>query len=164
MIIITNMMYPYPSEKKTWFKSLHISFDILDLIDLAELIFADFGCYTVYEENGAAFFFITTGLSVTLSTFTTGLERIDENDNPTFIDRITTISNMIVNDIFFLILRLTVVSSNGKYIAPIFLTKEIISLLIRFKLLCKPYIVSQQANRRHNDVAMTSAHENDVVI
>uniref|UniRef100_A0A7M6DQL3 Uncharacterized protein n=1 Tax=Clytia hemisphaerica TaxID=252671 RepID=A0A7M6DQL3_9CNID len=53
MLVITNMVYPYPEEDKM--NTLINGFAMLDIIDMAVLMFGDVGCFIDYGSVGLIF-------------------------------------------------------------------------------------------------------------
>ena len=137
LFIVTNIVYPYPDDKKDKMSNLKNAFAMLDIIDMAELIFGDIGCFQTYEKGYIVVFYITLLASAVLTTFYSGLEqRPKDKDDGTEIDAIFTGLNLFFNDFLFLFLRaVTIHKESHAYFGVIFLTKEVLSLIIRSLML-----------------------------
>ena len=132
MLVITNMMYPYPDEKEM--STLITGFSMLDIIDMAELMFGDVGCFQKYGKAGMFFFYLALLMSAFITTSYSGLEQ--EKDYYDRADRVTTCLSLIFNDVLFLFLRITTMWKQGHaYFGVIFVGKESMSSIIRIILL-----------------------------
>jgi len=135
LLIITNMIYPYPKDLKTTRATIMNGLAMLDFIDMAELIFADIGCYLTFETGWRVVFYLALGVSVILTAFSNGIERKDKNINPS--DYIVTFLNMFFNDGLFFMLRIVTMAKTGHvYFGLIFVIKEFFSCIFRVLLLC----------------------------
>lgn len=139
MMVISNILYPFPSaESGEWTRSVQNGLMTLDLLDMAELIFSDIGCYIGYDDGWLVVFFIAIGASAILATISRGLEQpTEDGEEKTGFDSAVTIFNMIFNDGLFCFLRLYVMFTEGHvYFGLIFVIKEICSFIFRLMLLC----------------------------
>ena len=135
MLVFTNILYPYPDDTKNKMSHLINAYSMLDIIDMAELMFGDVGCYQTYEKGFIVFFYFALLASAVLTSFDFGLEQQSKETNISG-DAIMTAINMIFNDGFFLTLRAITIHKNGHaYFGIIFILKEALSFLIRFGML-----------------------------
>jgi len=136
MLVITNMMYPYPKEDKM--NTLINGFAMLDIIDMAELMFGDVGCFIDYGSVGLFFFYTALLMSAFITTSYSGLEQQKgKEESYKKADRVTTFLSLVFNDLLFLFLRITTMAKEGHaYFGVIFVCKEVLSAGIRLFLLC----------------------------
>ena len=113
-------------------------FAMLDIIDMAELMFGDVGCFQNYGSVGKFFFYIALLISAFITTSYSGLEQQkEEKEDYKTADRVTTILSLVFNDLLFLCLRITTMAKEGHaYFGVIFVGKELMSTGIRLFLLC----------------------------
>ena len=132
-LIFANLMYLQTTDDKD---ALHIAYSGLDIIDMAELIFADVGCYQTFGAGWMAAFYIGCLLSAFLIPFMEyGLEQPAKRDYSRK-DKLATFCNLLFNDVFFLVLRIvTMDKTHHVYFGVIFVIKEASSVIIRGKLL-----------------------------
>ena len=136
MLVLTNILYPYPDDTKNKMSHLINAFAMLDIIDMAELMFADVGCYQKYETEYIVFFYFSLMVSALLTSFDYGLEQ-QSKGTKTMSDVILTGINMVFNDGFFFILRgITIHKESHAYFGIIFMLKEGLSFLIRLCMIC----------------------------
>ena len=103
---------------------------MLDIIDMAELMFGDVGCYQINDTVGLVAFYMALLMSAFLTTSNSGLEQ--EKDEYDLIDCLTTLFSLVFNDAMFFGLRLTtIIRTKHAYFGAIFLCKEILSSIIR---------------------------------
>ena len=134
-MVVSNMVYPFPECKHKAITSLIKGFALLDIIDMAELIFGDVGCFQSYGGHWLNFFYTALVLSAILTTSSYGLEQ--HKDEYCGWDYLCTILNMGFNDLAFLILRVVTMTKQGHgYFGVIFVMKECGSFLLRGSMLC----------------------------
>ena len=110
-------------------------FSTLDILDIAELTFGDFGCFQAYGTVWFIFFDLLLLVSVILTSFFYGVEQ--RKRRHTHIDYIFTGLKIFFNDLSFLILRVVKMYKTGHpYVGIIFVTKEIFSMVTRIVLIC----------------------------
>jgi len=80
IIVVTNMIYPFPEGKHKTITSLMKGFGLLDIIDMAELIFGDVGCFQIDTSSWLVFFYVALVLSAILTTSSYGLEQQKDNN------------------------------------------------------------------------------------
>ncbi|XP_066918759.1 uncharacterized protein [Clytia hemisphaerica] len=132
MLVITNMMYPYPDEKEM--STLITGFSMLDIIDMAELMFGDVGCFQNYGSVWLFFFYTALLMSAFITTSYSGLEQ--EKYYYDMADRVTTCLSLVFNDLLFWCLRITTMVKEGHaYFGVIFVGKESMSSILRIILL-----------------------------
>ena len=125
------MVYPYPDDSDDKMNNLMNAFAMLDIIDMAELMFGDVGCFQTYETGYIVVFYIALLASAVLTTFYSGLEQQSENDK-TKVDAMITSLSLFFNDLLFLFLRaVTIHKESHAYFGVIFITKEVLSSIIR---------------------------------
>ena len=136
-LIFSNLIYRETTDDDDDRQALYIAYSGLDIIDMAELIFADVGCYQTFGAGWMAAFYIGCLLSAFLIPFMEyGLEQ-PAKDGHSGRDILVTFFNLLFNDVFFLALRIvTMVQTNHAYFGLIFVIKEASSAIIRMKLLC----------------------------
>ena len=139
ILIINNMMYPYPGNDDDYddeIRALSNGFAAMDVLDITELIFSDTGCFQSYGTEWLVAFYVALGISAILTTFSAyGLEQ--QKEEPTWKDVAVTSLNMLFNDALFLFIRATTMYRQGHmYTQSIFALVELISLCIRFGMLC----------------------------
>ena len=135
VLIFTNMIYPYPEDENTM-STLSNAFAAFDIMDMAELMFGDVGCYQTYGAGGLFFFYLGLGVSIILTAFSYGLEQHKEKHNKN--DWYSTLMNMVFNDLLFFLLRVTtMVKQKHAYFGVIFATKELMSFISRSYMLYK---------------------------
>ena len=137
MIILTNVLYPYPKQEKKSQMSLQNGLSMIDFLDMAELLFGVVGCYINYNALWVTFFFLSIGTSTILTAFTRGLEQPSlEDKDKCCISAIVTLANLLFNDVCFCILRVAVMIMEGHvYFGLIFVIKEVLSASLRGLLL-----------------------------
>ena len=137
LLIFTNFTYPYPDDSDDKRAALVNAFSMLDLIDMAELMFGDIGCFQTYEFSLKFFFFVSLLMSALLTVFFYGLEQQSFNGaKKTKGDGVVTFFNLVFNDILFLILRCVTIDKEGHaYFGVIFIIKEAASCMIRTAML-----------------------------
>ena len=135
ILIFCDVLYPrphdnYPNSTKI---TLVNTFVMLDILDLAQLMFADGGCFQTYGIGWVVAFYAALALSIILMTFSYGLEQQkDPKDYFSSIDLGFTILNLLFKDMLFLILRgYKVYRQNRAYIDVIFMTKEAGAIVLR---------------------------------
>jgi len=136
LLIITNMIYPYPEDLKTTRLTMMNGLAMLDFIDMAELIFADVGCYITFGTGWIVIFYVALIVSVILTAFSNGIELKDKKlvNQSSYI---VTSLNMVFNDGLFFMLRIVTMSKTGHvYFGLIFVIKELGSFILRLILLC----------------------------
>ena len=132
------MVYPYPDDSDDKMNNLMNAFAMLDIIDMAELMFGDVGCFQTYETGYIVVFYIALLASAVLTTFYSGLEQ-QSKDDKTGVDSLITGLSLFFNDFLFLFLRaVTIHKENHAYFGVIFVTKEVLSLIIRGLMICNP--------------------------
>lgn len=106
---------------------------MLDILDLAQLMFADGGCFQQYEIGWVIAFYAALALSIILMTFSYGLEQQkDPKDYFSTIDLVFTVLNLLFKDMLFLVLRgYKVYRLKRAYIDVIFMTKESMAIVLR---------------------------------
>ena len=116
----------------------------LDILDIAELTFGDFGCFQTYGTAWLVCFDIFLVLAILLTSVFYGLEQRKRKYEVE--DTVFTVLKLIFNDLSFLILRIKKMTEQGHpYIGILFVTKEILSIINRVMLLI--YRDSQKKNR-----------------
>ena len=138
ILIFCDILYPrpdnrFPNSRKTTFIN---TFAIINLLDLAQLIFADAGCFQTYHVGWMVAFYTALAISVILQTFSYGLEqKKTHRQEPRNKDLVFTVLNLCFTDILFLVLRsYKAYRMKHAYIDAIFITKEISSLIMRLML------------------------------
>lgn len=138
ILIFCDILYPRPDDHsprqlKTTFIN---TFAMLNLLDLAQLIFADAGCFQTYHVGWMIAFYTALAISVMLQTFSFGLEqKKTHQEEPRNKDLIFTVLNLCFTDILFLVLRsYKAYKMKHAYIDAIFMTKEISSIIMRLML------------------------------
>ena len=110
-------------------------FSTLDILDIAELTFGDFGCFQAYGTVWIIFFDFFLLVSITLTSLFNGVEQ--KKSRYTCKDYMVTGLKIIFNDLSFLILRVVKMYKTGHpYVGIIFVTKEIFSMVNRIVLIC----------------------------
>ena len=109
---------------------------MLNLLDLAQLIFSNAGCFQTYHVGWVIAFYTALAISVMLQTFSYGLEqKKTHQEEPRNKDLIFTVLNLCFTDILFLVLRsYKAYKMKHAYIDAIFMTKEISSIIMRLML------------------------------
>ena len=112
------------------------SFAMLDILDLAVLIFADAGCFQEYHTGWTIFYYTSLALAVLLMTFSYGFEQQkDFTDEFSTVDMWFTLLNLVFKDMTFLILRsYKAYQQKHVYIDAIFMAKEISAIILRSSL------------------------------
>lgn len=110
---------------------------VWDIIDMAELMFGDIGCFQTYGTAWLTVFYIALGISAFLIAFSSyGLEQESANGKEGWADYCVTGSNLVFNDLLFLILRLkTMTTQKSFYIEWVFVIKEAMGVIARSGLL-----------------------------
>jgi len=135
VLIFTNILYPYPGKKHGIIASLTSAFALLDIIDMAELIFGDVGCFQSYGGHWLNFFYTALVISAILTSVSYGLEQ--QKDEYCEWDYVCTFFNMSFNDLAFFILRVATMTKQGHgYFGVIFAMKECVSFTLRAAMLC----------------------------
>jgi len=125
------MIYPFPEGKHKAITSLIKGFALLDIIDMAELIFGDVGCFQIDTSSWLSFFYVALVLSAILTTSSYGLEQHREKYDCPW-DYLSTIFSLLFNDMFFFILRVRTMHKHGNvYFGVIFVIKECLSFIFR---------------------------------
>ena len=138
MMVVTNVLYPFPKQEKKSKAALQSGLNMIDFLDMAELLFGVIGCYVNYSAGWVTAFFIGIGVSTILASFTKGLEQAKNeiNDKNTRCDALITLLNLLFNDVFFCVLRIYVMHKKGHvYFGLIFVIKEFLSAMFRACLL-----------------------------
>ena len=140
-LIFSNLIYRETTDDDDDRQALYIAYSGLDIIDMAELIFADVGCYQTFGAGWMAFFYIGCLLSAFLIPFMEyGLEQSAKNGH-SWKDKLATFLNLVFNDFFFLVLRInTMIQTSHAYFGVIFAIKEASSVFIRGKLLWHSFV------------------------
>ena len=116
------------------------SFAMLDILDLAELMFADGGCFQTYHVGWLVTYYTALAISIMLMTFSYGLEQQKDQDNEASVDLIFTVLNLCFKDVLFLVLRsYKAYRMKHIYVDAIFMTKEISALIMRSVLVISVY-------------------------
>lgn len=143
IFIFCDVLYPRPSNKypNSHKISMVNSFAMLDILDLAVLIFADAGCFQGYHIGWTIFYYSSLAVAVLLMTFSYGLEhQKDFTDDFSTIDMWFTILNVFFKDMTFLILRsYKAYRQNHVYIDAIFMAKEVSAIILRSSLAFSAY-------------------------
>lgn len=144
MLMISNMLYSLWDEEDhvnnigKWLRILQSAFMkgfSWDILDVAELTFEDFGCFQTYEQGWLVAFDIFLLVSIILTSFICGIEQPKKKIECQ--DKTITVLKLLFNDVSLLILRLAKIMKQGHpYGSIIFLTKEVLSIISRFVLLC----------------------------
>ena len=138
LLIITNITYPFPDDFKDMTSKLKKVFAMLDVIDMAELMFGDVGCFQTYETGFKFLFYFALLISAILTSFYYGLEQQSKQEETSPGDTIVTFLNLLFNDSLFLVLRaVTIYKESHAYFGVIFVVKEALSCIIRCWMLCK---------------------------
>ena len=145
MLLISNTLYSSPSRNSGKdMKLLQYAFmnGLLDILDIAELTFEDFGCFQTYEQGWLVSFDIILLVSIFLTSFINGIEKPKK--------KVVTLK-LIFNDLSLLLLRSVKISKQGhRYGSIIFITKEVFSIISRLTLLC--YFSDDDDNARYNQL------------
>ena len=136
IFIFCDVLYPRPIDNfSSNSNKLTIvnTFAMLDILDFAELTFADGGCFQTYHLGWTTLFYVSLAASIILMTFSYGLEhQKDLKDKFSTIDLVFTILNLVFNDLLFLILRgYKIYVQKRAYIDVIFISKEISAIILR---------------------------------
>jgi len=111
-------------------------FGLLDIIDMAELIFGDVGCFQIDTSSWLVFFYVALVLSAILTTSSYGLEQQKDNNKHCKWDIVSTLFSLLFNDMFFFILRTRTMYTRGSaYFGVIFVIKEFFSFIVRILLI-----------------------------
>ena len=122
---------------------------LLDILDIAELTFEDFGCFQTYEQGWLVSFDIILLVSIFLTSFINGIEQPKKKVEG--CDKVVTLLKLIFNDLSLLMLRSVKISKQGhRYGSIIFITKEVFSIISRLTLLC--YFSDDDDNARYNQL------------
>ena len=137
LLIITNITYPFPDDWDDKISKLRNAFAMLDVIDMAELMFGDVGCFQTYETGLKFLFYSALLISAILTSFYYGLEQQSKEEETSPGDTVVTLLNLLFNDGLFLVLRaVTIHKENHAYFGVIFVIKEALSFIIRCCMLC----------------------------
>ncbi|XP_066918739.1 uncharacterized protein [Clytia hemisphaerica] len=133
IMVGTKMLYPDP--EGTELNNLINGFAMLDIIDMAELMFGDVVCFQNYEKGLLGVFYLALVVSALLTTFYSGLEQYQKGEYH-WGDFWTTLLSLIFNDILFFALRVEKMRRERHgYFGMIFTCKEGMSCIIRFLLM-----------------------------
>eukprot|EP00111_Clytia_hemisphaerica_P016355 TCONS_00048415-protein len=174
MLIFTATIYPYPKHNKDarhygdnrenqnrrktnrnnemmrqqnnhghYHCAYHATFDTLDY---ADLVFGTVGCFLNYSSGWLAAYYAILGISPFLTAFSYGLEqRMIGNLSGMHKDLILTILRLLINDVGFFVLRMTVMVKEG-FAHPIiiFTIKEVVSFLFRTGMIYKAHSITEK--------------------
>jgi len=141
------MIYPYPEDEDNTISTLSHGFAALDIIDMAELMFGDVGCYQTFGAAGMFFFYLGLGVSAILIAFSYGLEQQHKKKYSKW-DRRSTFMNMVFNDLLFFALRVTTMTKrHHAYFGVLFATKELLSFVVRLFMFCTRQIDTETSRR-----------------
>ena len=144
ILFLVNIIYPAGKEcdgeencrmgfRDAFRKGMAIS----EFIDMAELMFGDLGCFQNYGTAWLTIFYLALAVSAFLMSFTAyGLEQ-EKTKKDGWLDYCVTGSNLVFNDILFLILRCKTMTTQNTLdiVELVFVIREAMSAIVRSVLL-----------------------------